>query len=360
MKITLITNESFIYHSYSIVKELSKKADLTIYFQGKKETQEISNWCSHFNAVFVTRKRFRNPINFFTELKFIYSLRKLKADLVWFDPITLYQIIPAKLLLKHFLVSVHDVDIHPETKDYYSYLTLKIIFMLLKKNIYVASRTQSILFKDKFGFEPPIMQLPIIDYYTFVGRKDLYIKPRKSHFLRFFFFGSIEKYKGINIFLDANEILLQKKSNFEINIYGKLKYDRVKLMNRIAKLKNVNLTDGFLDYKEIRQIYLSNDVLVLPYKQVTQCGPLLVGYADDVPVICSDLPGFREYVDDNKSGLIFNGTAEDLAQKMIYFISDPEVLNQIRNYIHTEIYKKFSMKYLVNTYMNILYKFLQI
>ena len=85
-------------------------------------------------------------------------------------------------------------------------------------------------------------------------------------------------------------------------------------------------------------------MIIIPYIQVSQCGPLLIAYAQNVPVITSSLPGFREYVDDGQSGFMFSGTPEDLFLKMEQFILNRNLMNTMKDYISGEITKKFSMQ----------------
>lgn len=351
MKTAYITSESYLDHSYTIVKELKKKTDFAVFMQAKELTEEIESWCRTFDAKFVKRKRFRNPFSFFSELRFLLEVRKIKADTVWFNTLTAYQVIITKLIFKNILVMVHDVEIHPETKDYYSVLSLKLTFALFKKKISVASEAQANLFEQKYCIKPKIFQLPIINYYTEIGNKT---EPagQESKIIKFFFFGSIEAYKGIEILLEAAEILENKNINIEINIYGKLKYNSEQIKGRIGKLSTVKLIDRFIPYKEIHKIYCENDVLVLPYRQITQCGPLLIGYNELVPSICSRLKGFKEYVDDGKSGFLFNNVPEDLADKMELIVKNPELITQMKEYIKREIFSKFSMESLSSAYIN--------
>jgi glycosyltransferase involved in cell wall biosynthesis len=92
-------------------------------------------------------------------------------------------------------------------------------------------------------------------------------------------------------------------------------------------------------------------MIVLPYKQVTQCGPLLIGYSENIPAIVSDQPGFREYADDGNSALIFDNSAEGLAQKMEQVINDPAMLNRMSEYIKNTIRDKYGMQVLAEDYI---------
>ena len=350
MKIVYITNESYLDHSYTVAKELGKRENLIVYLLAKESTEEIVKWCSKLNATFVKRKRYRNPLSFFTELKFILSVKKLKADYVWFNTLNFYQLLFVKLLLKRFLVMVHDVEFHPELKDPFAAFSVKLTFSLLKTKLCTASETQASLYENRYGFKPKVFQLPVIDYFSDISVPKSQEKHR-SNTIRFFFFGSIKRYKGIETLIEAAEILESMEADYEINIYGKFRYEAGELISRLKKLRNVKLQNEFIRFDEIRGIYSQNDVLILPYKHVTQCGPLLIGFNELVPSVCSDLPGFREYVEDGKTGLIFDNSARGLADKMMLLINNRKLISKMKEFIKTDTFRKYSMKNLLDRYI---------
>lgn len=277
----------------------------------------------------------------------------MDADLVWFNTLTVYQVLLVKLFIKRFLVTVHDVEKHPESTQHHATFSMKMTFWFLKKNICVVSKTQGEIFKSRFGFEAKIFRLPVINYFKESGNEIASggnVNSDKSK-VRFFFFGSIEPYKGIEYLLDAADILNSKGMDFSLGIYGKLKYNTGELKSRINSIENTVLADEFIDYRRISSIYSQNDVLILPYRQVTQCGPLLIGYSENVPAICSSLKGFYEYVDEGNSALVFSNTAEDLADKMESLIKSPGKIGEMKSYIQNEIHKKFSMQTLAKEYL---------
>lgn len=354
MKVVFVTTDSFIDHSYTIALELRKRIDLLVFILAKKKTVEIQQWCSDLNAEFVVRKRYRNPLNFYYQFKFILKLSKLEADKIWFNAMNLYQAVLAKLLLKNIIVTFHDVDPHPESRDYFSIFTHKLTLRLYKDNICTVSKTQAGIFQRIFGFEPDIMQLPLIDYYQKVSpieKKDNGSHPLK---IKFFFFGSINPYKGIETLSEAAGILSKRNADFKLSIFGKINYNHEGIREKLLENKNIELNDRFIDYKEVSKIFHEHDVIILPYKQVTQCGPLLIAYYAGIPCICNDLPGFREYVDDGKSGFLFNKTAEGLAEIMENMISNSGILDEQKKYIKKAVQEKFSVQNLSNNYIKVL------
>ncbi len=358
MKVIFVTTESLMDHSYTMACELKKTADMKVIITAKKLTPEISEFCRKLDAVFIKRVRFINPLSFLKEIKLMFFIRKQNADVVWFNAFSLYQSMLAKLFVKQIVVNAHDIELHPEESDYHGIMSQKITFRFYKKHIAVMSKTQQEIFKGKYGFTPALLQLPRIDYYeasaekTKPAREPLNAKSR----IRFFFFGTVLVYKGIERLLDAAEILEKKGHSFEVNIYGRLKYNRDEIKRKAEGIKSVKLTDEFIDYREVYNIYNENDALVIPYIHVSQCGPLLIGYNQNIPVICSDLPGFREYVDDGKSGLLFGNTAEELAEKMEEIIKNPKMLNEISGFVMKDSKENFSRKSLMKSYMAVLEK----
>jgi glycosyltransferase involved in cell wall biosynthesis len=356
MKVLFVTTESTMDHSYTMIKELRKHLTLNVIIIAKKLTPELEKYCETLDAKFFKRKSFKNPFSIFNEIKLLFSIRRQKADLVWFNVLSLYQSVLVKLLLKRTLVNAHDIELHTDEKDLHGILSQKITFRLYKNSIAVMSKTQAEHFEEKYGKRPYLLQLPVINYYTSVSRNNPVLNEgikSTGSTVNFFFFGSILPYKGIEKLLGAAKILEDKGLNFNINIYGKLMYDHEVILNRINDLKSVKFLNEFIDYRDVCRIYDENDVLVIPYIQVSQCGPLLIGFSRNVPVICSDLEGFTEYVEDNVSGFIFDNTAEGLADKMNTLISDPGIISRIRENIKTDVFKKFSMESLSSKYIEV-------
>jgi len=349
LKVVYLTSESYIDHSYTVVQELSRHLELKVYLQAKEATIEIDRWCKKFGAEFVQRKRFRNPLSFISEILFLNRIRKLKPDIVWFNTMTVYQTLLANILFKRYLVMVHDVDLHPESKDRHGLFSVKMTMKLALRKICAASKTQSEIFNDQHGFYPPVFQLPVINYYRECGDEVPVVK--NSDKVKFFFFGSVEKYKGIEILLDAAEMLEKKGLEFELNIYGKIKYDSEAIMNRIRNIVNASIHNEFIDYRKIHSIYRQNDVLILPYRQITQCGPLLIGYSEGVPAVCNDLAGFREYISDGVDSMIFDGTPEGLAEKMESIIRDRSIIEKLSKGIEDNVMKRFSISSLAGDYV---------
>ena len=339
-----------------MIEELNKHLDIKVFVQGKDYNDEMKNWCGLCDAEYIEMGRFRSPARLKNELGLLRKVKEQKSDVVWFNTFSVIQAMKAKSYFKNLLVNIHDVELHTEEKDYHGILSQKITYRKYKELMCTMSHTQAGLFEKMNGIYPNVLQLPIINYYQKVSQADK-AKRKQDNKVRFVFFGSILPYKGIETLLEAAEILTKQTDKFELNIYGKLKYREEELCRRISAIREINFYDRFVDYKDVYKIYSANDVTVIPYKQVSQCGPMLISFNQNIPVIVNELPGFREYVDDNNSGLIYNNTAADLAEKMKMIINKPSLIVSMSNYISTTTKEKYSMASLADSYFNVFKKY---
>jgi glycosyltransferase involved in cell wall biosynthesis len=343
-----------IDHGYTIAMELRKHVDLRVYIIAKQFSEEIRNFCEHLNAVFFRRARFRNPVSLLRELIFLNAVRRQKPDVVWFELFSVYQALFARLFVKNYLVTVHDVELHPEEKDVYSICARWLTLRFHRERVCTASKTQAEVFERRFGKTPKVLQLPIKDYYEKCagkGERQGGKPPCSKGYVKFFFFGKIRPYKGIEVLLKAAELVRDSGLDFRLNIYGKIAYSQAKILKQVEALPEVNIINEFIDYREVYSIFEENDIIILPYVQVTQCGPMLIAYNQNIPVICTDLPGFREYVDDEKSGLLFAGGAENLAEKMKVVLENPAMVGEMSEYIKGNIKPRFGMESLGKEYL---------
>jgi len=356
VKVTFVTSESFIDHSYTMIEELRKHLDLKVFVQGKNYNDEIQNWCSICNAEFIQMERFRNPSRLKHELNLLKKVEIEKSDVIWFNTFSVVQAYLAKKRFKNLVVNIHDVELHTEEKDYHGILSQKITYRKFKERMCTMSHAQAEIFEKNNSFYPNVLQLPIINYYEKTSEADV-PKEKNMDRIRFLFFGSTLPYKGIETLLDAVDILSEQTNKFELYIHGRLKYNIETLTKRFSDSGHINFFNEFVDYKNVYKLYSQNDVTVIPYKQVSQCGPLLISYNQNIPVITNDLPGFREYVDDNESGLIFNNSAESLAEKMKMIIDNPFIIKSMSSYISTRVKEKFSMPALAESYIKVFKKY---
>lgn len=159
--------------------------------------------------------------------------------------------------------------------------------------------------------------------------------PKKAESLKILFFGQIKSVKGIEILLEALNIVIRKKHNIHLTIAGKPNKVDFELYSQLIKDlgigKNVTTILRYISDDEIDDFYRTNDLVVLPYKIISQSGVLLLSMSYGLPVLTSDLPAFTEVIKDNINGFIFETEKpESLADKLVEISENRDLLNYVR------------------------------
>lgn len=156
------------------------------------------------------------------------------------------------------------------------------------------------------------------------------------------FFGLIAPYKGLEFLLDALDQLRKTDPTFKLIIAGQVKdcqpyWRHIEgIIEKLQLQANLIRRIEFVPDTDVEAIFMSADVLVLPYRFVYQSGVLFLSYSFGLPVIVTDVGSLRDEVEEGKTGMVCKPEdASDLARV-------------IREYFEGDIYKNLneSMKYI--------------
>lgn len=133
--------------------------------------------------------------------------------------------------------------------------------------------------------------------------------------INFLFFGNLNESKGVDILIDAINVLPEetaKKANFIIA--GK---DFDGAVNRVTpkENRNVKIFARHITDDELRYLYQYADYLTLPYRKTSQSGILEMAFYFKKPIIASDVPYFRTTLEEFPSfGQIAGNNTEEYAE----------------------------------------------
>ena len=157
------------------------------------------------------------------------------------------------------------------------------------------------------------------------------------------FFGQIKKVKGLDILLEAMKRVSEEHPNAVCLVAGrpwKLKFSEYELLiNRLGIEKNIVADIRYIPDEEIKYFYSASDLVVLPYRRIYQSGVLLLAMSYQRPVLVSNLPSMTEIISDGVNGHVFDsGSAESLAEKIIWFFDSLENANKVgvKGYQHVK------------------------
>ena len=168
---------------------------------------------------------------------------------------------------------------------------------------------------------------------------------------RFGFFGRLSSFKGITVLLEAVRLLLEngagrfrengqqpmRDGDFHVYIHGTgLELASAEFRTQVQRLLAVTSTRvtflGPYDTERLPQLMAAVDWVVVP-STWWENSPLVIqeAFACGRPVICSDIGGMAENVDDGVNGLHFRvNDPWSLAETMLHVTRSPQLLDQMR------------------------------
>jgi glycosyltransferase involved in cell wall biosynthesis len=175
-------------------------------------------------------------------------------------------------------------------------------------------------------------------------RKDLGFKD--SDFI-VAFIGRLAKRKGFNFSIDVWEKFFANKAGFKFLVYGNLESIQT---SRLKKLKNIFYM-GFSN--DIPNILQSIDCVILPSKHEGLSYISLEATLYKCPVICSYVPGLREIIKNNISGLVVNRDYASYA-KAIRRLQIKKLDKHAQEKYSKEIYRKYNQDSFSRAYIKFL------
>ncbi|MGI4020888.1 MAG: glycosyltransferase family 4 protein [Janthinobacterium lividum] len=310
MKLLYLSSTSFSDCDVNLVNTLVKKHQVTY---GVFITNTNSNYSQNelklllknqvvFNPI-ITDFRRRDPRNITTFYKLILLIKKEKFDLIYMnDYEDIYFMLLFSLIINRnkIIFGLHDVVSHSGWKSGGLLKTTKSWFLSKFKYFLTFSAEQSSVLKKRFP-KTNVFNIPL----TLKDFGDKNHPNPSNRIISFLFFGNIESYKGLDILLLAVKQLSEKYDNFRLVVAGRCADWDIIYKPLIDNNEKIIALIRFIKNDEIPLIFSEAHYLILPYKDVTQSGPLMIAYNYAVPVIASNLDGFKEFVKEGESGFLF-------------------------------------------------------
>jgi glycosyltransferase involved in cell wall biosynthesis len=148
--------------------------------------------------------------------------------------------------------------------------------------------------------------------------------------LHLLFFGFVRPYKGLDVAIDAMELLQAKGRGHRLTIVGQFWEPVEKWQDDIARrglTDVIDLRPGYVTDSEVSGILAAHDALLLPYRSASQSGVVPAALVAGRPVVASDVAGISEAITDGVNGTLAEpGNAESLADAIERCAADLAVL----------------------------------
>lgn len=126
--------------------------------------------------------------------------------------------------------------------------------------------------------------------------------PARHGSLRLLHFGRLLKYKGLDLLLDALDIVASRGTRTMLTIAGSGKIS-AGARARLAGLK-AEIINRWIDDAEIGPLFSRHDALVVSHLECSQSGTAAAAFGSGLPVVAVPVGGLAEQVIDGKTGVL--------------------------------------------------------
>ena len=262
-----------------------------------------------------------------------------------------------KLLGKKIVFTAHNVNAGKRdlNDSWFNRITLTIQYWLVD-HIFVHTEKMKSELLDDFGVREQNVSVIPFGINNAVPDTDLTPAQAKQRLgvadgeKAILFLGKIRPYKGLEYLLSAFKLLGSRGAHYRLIIAGEPRKGDENYLDEVCRMINRDFRPGqiivkmhFIPDTEIELFLKAADVLVLPYKDITQSGVLFLGYSFGLPVVATDVGSLREEIIEGRTGFLCKpADPVDLAKTLEnYFQSDlykelPQRRLEIRAYGYTQ------------------------
>lgn len=147
---------------------------------------------------------------------------------------------------------------------------------------------------------------------------------------RILFFGRMEAYKGLDVFLSALEILDDRGIRYEAVVAGRGS-ELTRWRNRMDRNHRITTLEAFVSPSDASHLFRTAEVVALPYRDATQSGVLASAIGNNCVVIASETGGIPDIIQDGENGLLVRpGDPNHLAVALERVLSSEDLRKLLR------------------------------
>jgi len=147
------------------------------------------------------------------------------------------------------------------------------------------------------------------------------------------FFGYLREYKGLDVLLDVWPDVVAAVPHARLVIAGdpvRLAGHRCEELRRRADELGAVHRFEYIPFDEVGGYFSAADLLVLPYRHISQSGVLYLALALEVPVVATAVGAWPEMLSDGDSALLVPpGSPRELAAAVSRALADPELRSRL-------------------------------
>lgn len=255
--------------------------------------------------------------------------------------------------------TIHDLQAHEAKKEWYKMIRHKMVYSQLAENVrkgnnfITNSKNQEKILKQQFP-DKRIFYHPFPSLVTDIVKNgndvpEELVNLKKPYIL---FFGRIEEYKGVSLLYDAFTKAPELFNNYNLVIAGK----GTNTIVNCGQNNNVLLLNRYIKDTEVSNLFNNAKAVVYPYLSATQSGVLTLAFYFGTPLLASDVPFFKEIINNGVNGMLFrNGDIDNLRVSLLELLNNDtsNMSNKEKEFYKTHYTKGVQRESLLSIYQTI-------
>lgn len=279
------------------------------------------------------RKPFRAIKALTVTLNYISLIARVaqnKPDILHFQWLPLVEVSSIeKLFLKilrfvapktKFLLTIHNIYPHDSSEGY--------------KQVYRERFSRVSLFFDKFivhlettksgfcsAFGISAERVKVIHHGVLKPKGHDSVRRKRGKVLKLIMYGNQSTYKGTDVFVNAMTLLPQEyKDKVHAMVVGKTYSNYLKELKEKKENANIEFIPEYVSDEDLYKYIADSDIIVLPYREISQSGVLLLALSTKRLIITSNIPSFKETLVGMGEDTFFeNGNAASLSKLIVKY-----------------------------------------
>jgi glycosyltransferase involved in cell wall biosynthesis len=158
--------------------------------------------------------------------------------------------------------------------------------------------------------------------------------PPSGRPLRFLFFGRIHAYKGLDLLLDAWQ-MVKRNAGLPIHLTVAGSGDISPYLSRLNQCPDVELIHGWMPDERMAEVFDDHDVNIVPYREGSLSATALAGMWAGMPTIATPIDGLAEQIKDGVNALVSRDiSAEAIAEGIVTLAADSELYRRLAQGAH--------------------------
>ena len=218
------------------------------------------------------------------------------------------------------IFTMHDAGTHNERGQIVKNILLRLDTSSADAVIFISDYVKNTTYKRLFSGIPSA-----VAPFGRLNENTIMVQRQANEVPNLLFFGRIERYKGLEIFVDALIRLAELDISFQFVIAGSGSIEpKVKRkLNSLERVRDGKVINRWISDEELHSLHTEADILVVPYTEASQSGVLATAQEYFLPFVCSNVGALPEQAK-GKGGLISRDLTPDaLANEITKLFSRP-------------------------------------